>query len=50
MMTKNIAQRYAATNPPAYDAAFIKGVGNGMAGTLAASTSGQDDQLWIAVN
>ena len=48
LMTKNLGQRYGgAINVPAYTAAFLKGAGNAMGSTVAANTSGQDDQLWI---
>lgn len=54
LATKNIAQRYsggaAASDVPTYDAAFLKGAGNNMGSTVAANTSGNDDQIWVVVN
>ncbi len=48
LRTKNLGQRYGgATKVPAYTAAFLKGAGNAMGSTIAANTSGQDDQFWI---
>jgi prepilin-type N-terminal cleavage/methylation domain-containing protein len=48
LRTKNLGQRYGgATKVPAYTAAFLKGAGNAMGSTVAANTSGQDDQFWI---
>ena len=48
--TKNIAERYSSVNPPNFDAGFAKGSGRGMGSTMAANTSGQDDQMWLVVN
>ncbi|MEE2887289.1 MAG: prepilin-type N-terminal cleavage/methylation domain-containing protein [Planctomycetota bacterium] len=51
LSTKNIANRYSGDNSvPAYDAAYLKGATNKMASTVAANTSGIDNQVWIVVN
>ena len=51
LSTKNLAQRYnGATKVPAYTAAFVKNAGNAMGSTVAANTSGVDNQVWIVVN
>jgi type IV pilus assembly protein PilA len=51
LSTKNIAKRYSGdTSVPSYDAAYLKGANNNMASTVAANTSGIDDQVWIVVN
>jgi prepilin-type N-terminal cleavage/methylation domain-containing protein len=51
LSTKNLAQRYnGATSVPAYTAGFVKGGGNKMGSTVAANTSGEDNQIWIVVN
>ena len=50
LSTKNIAQRYNVSKAPTYDAAFLLGAGNAMGSTVAVSTSGIDNQIWIVVN
>ena len=51
LATKNLAQRYnGAVKVPAYTAAYVKGQGNKMGSTVAANTSGEDNQVWIVVN
>jgi len=51
LSTKNLGQRYnGATKVPTYDAGFVKGAGNNMGSTVAANTSGVDNQVWIVVN
>ncbi len=51
LSTKNLAQRYnGAAKVPGCTAAFLKGAGNEMGSTVAANTSGNDDQVWVVVN
>ena len=54
LATRNTQQRYSggatAADVPTYDAAFLKGAANNMGSTIAANTSGNDDQIWIVVN
>jgi hypothetical protein len=51
LSTKNIAQRYSGdVSVPTYDAAYVLGAGNNMGSTVAANTSGIDNQVWIVVN
>jgi hypothetical protein len=51
LYTKNLTHRYSgATRVPLYSAAFMKGAGNKMGSTVAANTSGNDNQVWVVVN
>ncbi|MCB9868485.1 MAG: DUF2950 family protein [Planctomycetes bacterium] len=51
LASKNVGQRYSGNSKvPAYTAAFLLGAGSRMASTVAANTSGQDNQVWIVVN
>ncbi|MCA8956726.1 MAG: hypothetical protein KDC87_11685, partial [Planctomycetes bacterium] len=48
--TPNHQRRYSGgVSVPTYDAAYLKGSGRRMASTIAANTSGQDDQVWIVL-
>jgi type IV pilus assembly protein PilA len=51
LSTKNLVQRYnGSTVVPAFNAGYLKGTTTGMSSTVAANTSGIDDQVWIVVN
>ena len=51
LSAKNLTTRYSGpANGPAYNAAFVLGGGNNMGSTVAANTSGMDNQIWIVVN
>ncbi len=48
--SRNIAQRYSgSTRVPTFAAAFAKGSGNAMGSTVAANSTGNDDQFWTVV-